>query len=66
LKATTLILNGAKDDRTDPDQARRLAETINAYGGYARAIVYPLYGHDIPVEARNKDVEPLIQQILNQ
>ena len=66
LKAKTLILNGAKDERTDPDQAKRLAETINASGGHARAIVYPQYGHNIPVEARNKEVEPFIQQILNQ
>lgn len=66
LKANTLILNGAKDDRTDPDQARRMAETINANGGHARAIIYPQYGHNIPVDVRNKDVEPFIQQVLNQ
>src|SRR5262249_5747926 len=66
LKANTLILNGAKDDRTDPDQARRLAETINAHGGHAKAIVYAEYGHNIPVEIRNKDVEPFIAQVLNQ
>ena len=56
LKATTLIINGAHDDRTDPDQARRLAEVINAHGGHARAIVYPEYGPQIPVEVRHKDV----------
>ena len=66
LKAQTLVLNGAKDDRTDSDQSRRLADTINASGGHARAIIYPQYGHQIPVEVRNKDVEPFIQQILNQ
>jgi dipeptidyl aminopeptidase/acylaminoacyl peptidase len=64
LKAATLIINGAKDDRTDPDQARRLADVINASGGHARAIVYPEYGHQIPVEVRNKDVQPFIDQIL--
>ena len=36
VKASALILNGAKDDRTDPDQARHLAEAINAHGGHAR------------------------------
>src|SRR5262249_24480990 len=66
LKAQTLILNGAKDDRTDPEQARRLAEAINGSGGQARAIIYPQYGHSIPVDARSKDVEPFIQQVLNQ
>jgi dipeptidyl aminopeptidase/acylaminoacyl peptidase len=65
IKATALILNGAKDDRTDPDQARRLAEIINARGGHARAIIYPEYGHQIPIDARNKDVDPFIEQVLN-
>ena len=37
IKATTLILNGGNDDRTDPDQARRLAEEINRHGGDARS-----------------------------
>lgn len=64
IKAETLILNGAKDDRTDPDQARHLAEIINAHGGHARAIVYPEYGHQIPVEARSKDVDPFIERVL--
>lgn len=65
VKAETLILNGAKDDRTDPDQARRLAEIINAHGGHARAIIYPEYGHQIPNEARSKDVDPFIERVLN-
>ncbi len=64
IKAAALILNGARDDRTDPDQARRLAEAINAHGGHARAIIYPEYGHQIPVEVRSKDVDPFIQQVL--
>jgi dipeptidyl aminopeptidase/acylaminoacyl peptidase len=64
VKASALILNGAKDDRTDPDQARRLAETINAHGGHARAIIYPEYGHQIPVDVRSKDVDPFIEQVL--
>ena len=64
VKAETLILNGAKDDRTDPDQARRVAEIINTHGGHARAIVYPEYGHQIPVDVRNKDVDPFIERVL--
>jgi dipeptidyl aminopeptidase/acylaminoacyl peptidase len=64
IKAETLILNGGKDDRTDPDQARRLGEIINAHGGHARAIVYPEYGHQIPIEVRNKDVDPFIERVL--
>ncbi len=64
IKAETLILNGGKDDRTDPDQARRVAEIINAHGGHARAIVYPEYGHQIPVEVRSQDVDPFIERVL--
>jgi dipeptidyl aminopeptidase/acylaminoacyl peptidase len=65
IKAETLILNGGKDDRTDPDQARRMAEIINAHGGHARTIVYPEYGHQIPVEVRSKDVDPFIERVLH-
>jgi len=59
-----LILNGAKDDRTDAGQARRLAEDILRSGGNARAIIYPDYGHKIPVEVRNKDIDPFIDHVL--
>jgi len=38
IKAAVLIMNGEKDDRTDPTQARRLAEVITSHGGNARAI----------------------------
>jgi dipeptidyl aminopeptidase/acylaminoacyl peptidase len=64
IKASTLILNGAKDDRTDPAQARRLAETITSHGVEARAIVYPDYGHQIPVEVRDKEIDPFIDRVL--
>jgi len=64
IKGETLILNGAKDDRTDPDQARRVAEIINTHGGHARAIVYPEYGHQIPVDVRSKDVDPFVERVL--
>jgi dipeptidyl aminopeptidase/acylaminoacyl peptidase len=64
IRAATLILNGAKDDRTESDQARRLAELINSYGGHARAIIYPQYGHQIPLAARSRDVDPFIEQVL--
>jgi dipeptidyl aminopeptidase/acylaminoacyl peptidase len=64
IKAETLILNGAKDDLTDPDQARHVVEIINAHGGHARAIVYPEYGHQVPVDVRNKDVDPFIERVL--
>jgi len=66
IKASTLILNGAKDDRTSPDQAPRLADTIVRSGGKARAIIYPDFGHQIPVDVRNKEIDPLIDSVLGQ
>ncbi len=64
IKAKTLILNGAKDDRTDPSKARSLAEAITRSGGTAKAIVYPDVGHRIPVDVRNKDIDPFIDNVL--
>ncbi|MGI9074644.1 MAG: alpha/beta hydrolase family protein [Bryobacteraceae bacterium] len=64
IKVPSLILNGAKDDRTDPAQARRLAEVIASHGGKARMIIYPNYGHHIPVEVRDKEIDPFIDGLL--
>jgi dipeptidyl aminopeptidase/acylaminoacyl peptidase len=64
IKASSLILNGAKDDRTDPGQARALAEQITRSGGNAKAIIYPDFGHKIPVDVRNKDIDPFIDRVL--
>lgn len=64
IKASLLILNGAKDDRTDPDQARALARQITRGGGDARAIIYPDFGHKIPIDVRNKDIDPFIDEVL--
>lgn len=64
IKAPTLILNGGKDDRTDADQARQLADEINRKGGNARAIIYPDLGHQIPVEIRGRDIDRFVEEIL--
>ncbi len=64
IKASALILNGAKDDRTDPEQARRLAAAIVSHGGKARVIVYPDYGHQIPVEVRDREIDHFIEGLL--
>ena len=64
IKASSLILNGAKDEVTDVGQARRLAEDIIRNGGNARTIIYPEYGHEIPVEVRNKDIDSFIDRVL--
>jgi dipeptidyl aminopeptidase/acylaminoacyl peptidase len=64
IKASALIMNGARDDRTDPSQARRLADGIVAHGGKARAIIYPNFGHQIPVDVRDKEIDPFIDRLL--
>ena len=63
IKSAALIMNGAKDDRTDPEQARRLAKEINFHGGKARVIIYPAYGHQIPVEIRDSLIDKFIQGV---
>jgi dipeptidyl aminopeptidase/acylaminoacyl peptidase len=64
IQAAALILNGAQDDRTDPEQARLLARRIASHGGNARAIVYAEYGHQIPVRVRDKEIDPFIEDVL--
>lgn len=64
IKASALIINGARDDRTDATQARRLAGEMSAHGGKARAIIYPAYGHQIPVDIRDKEIDPFIENVL--
>ena len=64
IKAAALIMNGAQDDRTDPAQARRLADRIASHGGKARAMIYPDYGHQIPIEVRDKEIDPFIDGLL--
>src|ERR1700683_4540529 len=64
LKAEALILNGAKDERTDPQQARALAAEIVRAGGRAQAIIYPDFGHYIPIEVRARVIDPFIERVL--
>ena len=61
IRTPALILNGEKDDRTDPDQARMLAEGIRRNGVFARAVIYPEFGHAIPYEVREREIEPFFQ-----
>jgi dipeptidyl aminopeptidase/acylaminoacyl peptidase len=64
IHASTLILNGAQDDRTDADQARRLAAAINASGGHAIVHIFPDFGHEIPVRARDAEINSFIDATL--
>ncbi len=64
IQAATLILNGAKDDRTDARQAERFAQAINASGGRAVAHIFPEYGHEIPVKIRAAEVSRFVDATL--
>lgn len=64
VRSAALILNGARDDRTDPDQARRLAEAFRAQGLTAKAVIYPDYGHEIPSAVRQAEIDAFIARQL--
>jgi dipeptidyl aminopeptidase/acylaminoacyl peptidase len=66
IRAATLIINGGNDDRTDPVQAKLFAATINANGGRATAHIYPQFGHEIPVQARDAEISRFINATLGQ
>lgn len=64
IRAATLILNGADDDRTSPQQARELAKKIEEGGAYARTVFYAGVGHGIPVDLRAKEIVPFLRERL--
>ena len=64
IHASTLILNGARDDRTDADQAKRFAAAIAANGTKAIVHIYPDFGHAIPVRDRDAEVNSFIDATL--
>jgi dipeptidyl aminopeptidase/acylaminoacyl peptidase len=64
IRASTLILNGALDDRTDADQARRLGAAIKSGRGRAIVHIYPDFGHEIPVRARDAEITDFIDATL--
>lgn len=65
IKAETLILNGALDERTDAAQALKLAATITAAGGNATARIFPDAGHDIPIAERKQFIAAFIHRTLD-
>jgi dipeptidyl aminopeptidase/acylaminoacyl peptidase len=64
IKANVLILNGAKDDRTDPVQAQRFADAIVANGGQATAHIFSDFGHQIPVKVRDAEIDAFVEATL--
>lgn len=64
IRVPVLILAGAKDDRTNPDHAKALADSIVAHGGNARFVEYPDYGHQIPPNVRAAEVDAFVARLL--
>jgi dipeptidyl aminopeptidase/acylaminoacyl peptidase len=64
IKAETLILGGAKDDRTDAQQAKDFAAAINANGGQAEVHIFADDGHEIPLSARDQKISAFIDATL--
>jgi dipeptidyl aminopeptidase/acylaminoacyl peptidase len=64
IKARTLILNGARDDRTDPAQAEQLKNAMLVSGGHAESIIYPEFGHAIPAQTRQPQIDAFLAQFL--
>jgi dipeptidyl aminopeptidase/acylaminoacyl peptidase len=64
IKAETLILNGALDERTDPSQAVTLANRINAAGGHATVQIFPDAGHQIPLADREERIHAFLDRVL--
>jgi dipeptidyl aminopeptidase/acylaminoacyl peptidase len=64
IKAATLILQGAQDERTSVDDAQRLAAALRAHGVAADAVIYPDHGHRIPVAVRDRDIDPFVERVL--
>lgn len=65
IRVPTLILNGERDNRTDPSQARALGEKIAAHGTFSQVIVYPNYDHRIPFPVEHAAVDPFFAKYLS-
>ncbi len=64
IRTPLLILNGAKDDRTFPDQARALGERVAKTGTPAKVVIFPSAGHSIPMDDRRKEIAPFLKKYL--
>lgn len=64
IRTPALVLNGAQDDRTDPEQGRAFAAALAAHGVDARVIIYPQFGHAIGYPVRERDVKPFLARWL--
>jgi dipeptidyl aminopeptidase/acylaminoacyl peptidase len=64
IRAPTLIFQGGKDQITSATQAELLADKLQRKGVEAKAIVYPDSMHNIPVAAREREIDPFLSKLL--
>lgn len=64
IRAPTLIFQGGRDWITSASQAVNLADRLKAKGVEARAVVYPEDAHNIPVGARESEIDPFLSHVL--
>jgi dipeptidyl aminopeptidase/acylaminoacyl peptidase len=65
IEAATLILHGSEDHRGGVvDQARLLAERLQANGKVVHLRVYDQTPHSIPISAQWEEIDPFLKQII--
>jgi dipeptidyl aminopeptidase/acylaminoacyl peptidase len=65
IESPVLALAGAKDPIAIPLQTEELVRQLRARGVPARAVIYPEAGHRIAAEAREREIEPFLKQVLD-
>jgi dipeptidyl aminopeptidase/acylaminoacyl peptidase len=65
IEAATLVLHGSEDHRGGVvDQARLLAERLQANGRVVHLRVYDQTPHSIPISAQWEEIDPFLKQII--
>jgi dipeptidyl aminopeptidase/acylaminoacyl peptidase len=65
IQAATLILHGSEDHRGGVvDQARLMAERLQANGKVVHLRVYDQTPHSIPISAQWEEIDPFLKQII--
>jgi dipeptidyl aminopeptidase/acylaminoacyl peptidase len=65
IQAATLVLHGSEDHRGGVvDQARLLAERLQANGKVVHLRVYDATPHSIPISAQWEEIDPFLKQII--
>lgn len=64
IRTPTLIINGAKDDRADMDVSTEFSKRLSENGVYSKLVIFTEYGHAVPVNERNKEIDPFLDRYL--